>query len=170
MQVIFKQEKFIQFTTGFKKIGTHAKNISCFSFLSTEVKLNKVDGSQVLNLLKMKLLKKENILYIALQGLLLQGLLLHLGAVHHPTRLTPLPPTPPQPTHLTPRPVRPTPRITTYTTNEVKVYSDKDDQDRTSQMMLPPTNHGISSEKTSQVSYYFIFCKKFYNFCIKLFL
>ena len=67
--------------------------------------------------------------------------------VHHPTRLTPLPPTPAQPTHLAPRPVRPTPHITTYTTNEVKVYSDKDDQDRTSQMMLPPTTTALVVKK-----------------------
>ena len=67
-------------------------------------------------------------------------------AAHHPTRLTPLPPTAAQPTHLAPRP-RPTPRITTYTTNEVKVYSEKDDQDRTSQMMLPPTTTALVVKK-----------------------
>ena len=68
-------------------------------------------------------------------------------AVHRPTRLTPPPPTAPQPMHLAPRPVRPTPRITTYTTNEVKVYSEKDDQDCTSQMMLPPTTTALVVKK-----------------------
>ena len=43
--------------------------------------------------------------------------------------------------------MRTTPRITTYTTNEVKVYSDKDDQDRTSQMMLPPTTTALVVKK-----------------------
>ena len=71
-------------------------------------------------------------------------------AVHHPTRLTPPPPTAPQPTHLAPRPVRPTPRTVTYTTNEVNVYTKKDPEDKTSQMMLPPTTTALVVKKQAR--------------------
>ena len=67
--------------------------------------------------------------------------------VHRPTRLTPPPPTAPQPTHLAPRPVRPTPRTVTDTTNEVNVYTKKDPEDKTSQMMLPPTTTALVVKK-----------------------
>ena len=67
--------------------------------------------------------------------------------VHRPTRLTPPPPTALQPTHLAPRPVRPTPRTVTYTTNEVNVYTKKDPEDKTSQIMLPPTTTALVVKK-----------------------
>ena len=67
--------------------------------------------------------------------------------VHRPTRLTPPPPTALQPMHLEPRPVRPTPRTVTYTTNEVNVYTKKDPEDKTSQMMLSPTTTALVVKK-----------------------
>ena len=67
--------------------------------------------------------------------------------VHRPTRLTPPPPTALQPTHSEPRPVRPTPRTVTYTTNEVNVYTKKDPEDKTSQMMLPPMTTALVVKK-----------------------
>ena len=64
--------------------------------------------------------------------------------VHHPTRLTPPPPTVPPPTHVAPRP---TPQSATYTTHQVKVYTKKDPEDQTSQMMLPPTTTALAVKK-----------------------
>ena len=66
-------------------------------------------------------------------------------AVHRPTRLSPSsPPTVPQPTHVAPRP---TPQSVTYTTHQVKVYTKKDPEDQTSQMMLPPTTTALAVKK-----------------------
>ena len=147
MQVIFKQEKFIQFTTGFKKIGTHAKNISCFSLLFNRSEIKQSGWFTSSQPVEDEITKERKHPIYRSTRITSSRITVTPHTVHHPTRLTPPPPTAPQPTHLAPRPVRPTPRTVTYTTNEVKLYSEKDDQDRTSQMMLPPTTMALVVKK-----------------------
>ena len=52
----------------FFQIKDFPPELSFFFLMSTEVKLNKVDGLQVINPFKIKLLKKERNPYIGPQG------------------------------------------------------------------------------------------------------
>ena len=52
----------------------------------------------------------------------------------------------PQPTHLAPRTIRPTARSVTYTSHDIKVYT-SDDEDRSSQAMLPPLTTALAVKK-----------------------
>lgn len=64
---------------------------------------------------------------------------------HQPAKLTPLPVTVPQPTGLTPRSLVPTAR--SVTSNQIKVYTRHQDEDQSSQAMLPPTTTAMVVKK-----------------------
>ena len=68
-------------------------------------------------------------------------------AVHHPTQLTPPPPTVPQSTQLIPRRLLPTTQSVSYTSHQMKVYTRNEDEDQTSQAMLPPTTTALVVKK-----------------------
>ena len=66
---------------------------------------------------------------------------------HQPAKLTPIPVTVPQPTQLTPRRLLPTTQSVSYTSHQMKVYTRNEDQDQTSQAMLPPTTTALVVKK-----------------------
>ena len=74
----------------------------------------------------------------------------HPWAVHCQMQLTPTPPTEdknePQPTHLAPRTIHPIARSVTYTSHDIKVYT-SDDEDQSSQAMLPPLTTALAVQK-----------------------
>ena len=70
-------------------------------------------------------------------------------AVHRPMRLIPTTPTErnePQPTHVVPRTIHPTARTVTYTSRGIKVYT-PDDEDQSSQEVLPPLTTALTVKK-----------------------
>ena len=121
--------------------------VKFFFLMSAEVKLNKVDGLQVLNLLKIKSLKKRKKPIHRTTRITSTRFTATPRTRHQPTKLTPIPVTVPQPTQLTPRRLLPTTQSVSYTSHQMKVYTRNEDEDQTFQVMLPPTTTALVVKK-----------------------